>query len=203
MWPEDCSRRTGTAARVMVDDAPEVGLDLSAEVILREVLDGVDVGIAGVVDENVQPAEDVGCCLDRGGCLRAVGHGKANRFGTAGIAPDEILKLVRVSGCGDDILASGQRRLGQRAAKAARASGDEPSTRQDDSLPIVVRRWWMVPKRQSATPGSHGICRGSRATGRNAWWAVIGQRAMTATPIRPPSTSTTVPLTNRDSSEAR
>jgi hypothetical protein len=55
MWPLDCSRRTGTAAGVRFDDAPEIGLDLGAEVVLREVLNGVDVGIAGAVNENVQP----------------------------------------------------------------------------------------------------------------------------------------------------
>src|SRR3954469_7357602 len=119
-----------------VDDAPEVGLDLGAEVVLREVLDGVDVRIAGVVDENVQPAEGVGRCLDRRGCLRAVGHVKSNGPGAAGVALDEIPKLVRISGCRDDILAGGQRRLGQGTPKAASASGDEPSTRHGDSFAI-------------------------------------------------------------------
>jgi hypothetical protein len=89
---------------------PEVGLDLRAEVVLREVLDGVDVGIAGVVYENVQPAEGVGRCLDRRGCLRAVGHVEANCPGAAGVSLDELLKLVRISGCGDDILAGDHRR---------------------------------------------------------------------------------------------
>ena len=119
-----------------VNDPPEVGLDLGAEVVLREVLDGVDVGIAGVVDEDVQPAERVGRGLDRRGCLRAVGHVKANCPGAAGVPLDEVLNLVRISGCGDDILAGGQRRLGQGTAKAARASGDEPGTRHGDSFAI-------------------------------------------------------------------
>src|SRR3954451_4356327 len=132
----DCSRRTGTADRVRLMTPQRFGLDLGAEVVLREVLDGVDVGITGVVDENVQPAEGVGRCLDRRGCLRAVGHVKSNGPGAAGVALDEILKLVRISGCGDDILAGGQRRLGKGTPKAARASGDEPSTTHGDSFAI-------------------------------------------------------------------
>jgi hypothetical protein len=119
-----------------VDHAPEVSLDLGAEVVLREVLDGVDVGIAGVVDENVQPAEGVGRCLDRLGGLPAVGHVKSNRPGAPGVPLDEILELVRIAGCGDDILAGGQSRLGQGTPKPARASGDEPSTRHGDEVAL-------------------------------------------------------------------
>ena len=114
--------------RVLADRLPEVRFDLGAEVVLREILDGVDVGIAGVVDENVQPAEGVDCCLDRRDCLRAVGHVEAHCPSAVRIALDEVLKLVRISGCGDDVLAGGQRRLGQGTADAAGASGDEPST---------------------------------------------------------------------------
>ena len=74
MWPLRLLAEDGHGGPGEVDDAPEVGLDLGAEVVLREVLDRVDVGIAGVVDENVQPAEGAGRCLDRRGRLRAVGH---------------------------------------------------------------------------------------------------------------------------------
>jgi hypothetical protein len=60
LLPKDWDRRFGD-----VVDAPEVGLELGAEILVVGGLDGRDVGIAGVVDDDVQAAEVVAGIRDR------------------------------------------------------------------------------------------------------------------------------------------
>jgi hypothetical protein len=40
-----------------VDDSEQVGLDLRSEVVLRHFFDRGAVGISGIVDHNIEPAE--------------------------------------------------------------------------------------------------------------------------------------------------
>ena len=48
-----------------VDDAEEVGVDLPAEILERDVLDGREIRVAGVVDDDVDPAEALHAGGDR------------------------------------------------------------------------------------------------------------------------------------------
>jgi hypothetical protein len=57
LFSEDRQRGPGD-----VDRAVEDGLHLGAEVVHGDLFDRDDVGVAGVVDHDIEPAE----CLDRG-----------------------------------------------------------------------------------------------------------------------------------------
>jgi hypothetical protein len=102
-----------------VDHAPEVRLDLRAEVLVGEVLDRVDVRVARVVDEHVEAPESVDGGLDRGIGLRAVGHVEGDGARPVGKPVDEIGELVGVARRRNELVACFQDGLGEGAAEAA------------------------------------------------------------------------------------
>ena len=57
MWPEPCSRRSGSAAWVTPERAEDVRLELIARLLLAELLDHAELPVAGVVDDDVQAPE--------------------------------------------------------------------------------------------------------------------------------------------------
>jgi hypothetical protein len=70
-----------------VHDAEEIRLELGAEVTLRDVLDRVDIRVAGIVHNHVEPSE-------RGG---RDGDGRARRAGIAHVERDRAY-AVAISG---------------------------------------------------------------------------------------------------------
>ena len=62
-----------------VDDAEEVGVDLSAEVFEGDVFDGGDIGVAGVVDHDVVAPERIEALLHRAVDLLGVGDVECDR----------------------------------------------------------------------------------------------------------------------------
>ena len=59
MWPEPCCAQEGERGLGDPDGAEEVRLELGAELGLAELLDHPEVAVAGVVDDDVEPAEVV------------------------------------------------------------------------------------------------------------------------------------------------
>ena len=74
-----------------VDDAEEVGLDLLAEFLFGHVLDGVDLGVAGVVDDDVEAAERRGRGGDGGAGGRRVGHVERDGAHVVAVLRDEVV----------------------------------------------------------------------------------------------------------------
>jgi hypothetical protein len=115
---------------------------------------------------------------------------------TAGIVLDELPKLVRISGCGDDILAGGQRRLGQGTAKAARASGDEPASNiasstvgvvEPGKMPALLTSTSMCPPSASRAASASSCevrAEPSSAAARNCPWPPASWIALTTSAPR-------------------
>jgi hypothetical protein len=64
-WPTVAWYSSGQGGLGDVIDAPEVRLELAAEVLLARCLDRGDVRVAGVVDDDVHPPEPPQCSLER------------------------------------------------------------------------------------------------------------------------------------------
>ena len=128
-----------------VDHAPEVGLDLGAEVLLGKVLDRVDVRVARVVDDDVEPAEGLVGRPHGGIGLGAVGDVERERLDTPGVALRELGELLgSTRGC-QQLVALGEHGLRERAAKAARAACDEPGKGHGRSPWVRVRSRRNIP----------------------------------------------------------
>src|SRR5690606_4334341 len=109
-----------------VVDAPEIGLELLPEVLDRAGFDGCDVGIAGVVDEDVDAAEAsdrVGECLLH---LRWIGDVQLEREHAFAELGDEGVELSWCTCGGCDAMTCSQGGAGDRVSDAAGGSGDEP-----------------------------------------------------------------------------
>jgi len=102
-----------------VDDAEEVGVDLSAEVFEGDVFDGGDIGVAGVVDHDVVVPERIEALLHHAVDLLGVGDVECDRPHVLAVALHEAVEVGSPAGGGDDLVAVGQCRLGDRAAQAA------------------------------------------------------------------------------------
>ena len=79
MWPLRCARRIRQRGLGDPQRAEHVGLDLVARLGLGELLDEAELAVAGVVDDDVEPAEVVVGLLDRGEVGVAVGHVERDR----------------------------------------------------------------------------------------------------------------------------
>ncbi len=61
-----------------------------------------------------------------GGRLIAVGDVERDGAGAVGMALDQVAQGIRVASGGDDLVAGGQRGVGELATEAAGTAGDEP-----------------------------------------------------------------------------
>src|SRR5260370_18571275 len=75
-----------------VDDAPQVRLDLCAEVLWIGVLDGVDVRVAGRVHHYIQAAEPPGHRLDGGLGRAGIGNVEGDSTEAAAVGFGEVLQ---------------------------------------------------------------------------------------------------------------
>ena len=118
---QDRERRLGGVHR-----AEEDGLELVAERLVAHVLERGEVGVAGVVDDDVEPAERVERGLHRGG--RLGGHGDVVGDGAHAIAVcrDQILEDLGAARGGEHAITAFERGLDDVAAETAGASCDEP-----------------------------------------------------------------------------
>jgi hypothetical protein len=112
-----------------VVDTPEVGLELGTEVLIISGLDGRDVGVASVVDDDVEPAEPLARLVDgrpRGG---GVGDIQGQRVSAIRVGRDEVVQLLWPACGGGDSIARLERGPRQRSPEAAGGTGDEPCLR--------------------------------------------------------------------------
>ena len=88
-----------------VDHAHQVRLELCAERVERHVLHAGEIGVAGVVDDDVEPAVGVQCGLHGSVCGGRVGDVEFNRVDVAAEPRHEVGQLLRASRRGDDLVA--------------------------------------------------------------------------------------------------
>src|SRR6185437_13777891 len=112
-----------------VHDAEQVGVDLCAEVVERDVLDRREVGVAGIVDHDVDPAERLDACLHRGrgGC--GVGDVEGDREDPVPVAVGQVGQADGVAGGRDQRVPGREHGLGDLAAKAPAAPGEKEDLR--------------------------------------------------------------------------
>ena len=95
MWPSRCVRSTGSAARVTFTTPKKLVSICARKSSSADVLDRVDVGVAGVVDDDVEPAE----CRGRDGDGRTsggrVGDVERDRTHAIAVLRDEIVEILR------------------------------------------------------------------------------------------------------------
>ena len=119
MWPAALGAQHGQRRLGDVNDAEQVGVDLGAEVIRGDVLDRAEVGVARVVDDDVDPAE----CLCSRGDRRLGGGGvgdvERERQDLAAVAVGQVGQARGLAGGGDEPVPGRERGLGDLTAKAA------------------------------------------------------------------------------------
>jgi hypothetical protein len=120
-----------------VHDAEQVGVDLRPEVVQGDVLDRGEVGVPGVVDHHVDAAERRDARGD--GRLGGGGVGHVERDGQdpGAVASGEVGHVGGLARGGDEAVPGRQDGLGDLAAEAAAASGQEENSRHGT---IVHRR---------------------------------------------------------------
>ena len=108
--------------------AEQVGLDLRAHLLGRELLEEAGQEAAGVVEQHVDTAEAVD----------GSGHGVLGAVGVGHVEGGDEQVLVRADGRahgvgvaagGHDVVTGGQGRAGELDAHAATGAGDKPSLR--------------------------------------------------------------------------
>ena len=119
MWPLRCARRYGSAAWV-THSAPNTLVSIWARAsCLGELLDEAEVAVAGVVDDDVEPAEVVVRLLDGGEVGVAVGDVELDRQQRVAVLLGEVVERRGVAGGGGDLVAALQRRDRPLPAEAA------------------------------------------------------------------------------------
>jgi hypothetical protein len=116
------------------DRAEQVGLDLPAEVVQRGVLHRIDVAVARVVDQHVEPAERLSGEPHGGVCCVRVGDVQRGQPHRVAVALCQVRQWRRIACSRHQAVAGLQHGLRQGAAEAARATGDEPSLRHGNLL---------------------------------------------------------------------
>src|SRR5437660_6792686 len=109
------------------ESAEHIGFDLVAGFLFADLLDGAEMAVAGIVDDDVEPAK----ALVRLGDSRVdgflVGDVELDRGDVVAIFLDQISERAGVTGGRGNAVATRQRGLGPYAAKTLRRSGDEPN----------------------------------------------------------------------------
>jgi hypothetical protein len=107
-----------------VDEAEHVGLEHGADLVVLTLLYRGQVAVAGIVDEDVNPAKAALCLANRIGDVRWPGH--VQRGGQDGRIAGKFIQAGRISGRGDDAVTVPHDRPHQFLTKAGRAAGDKP-----------------------------------------------------------------------------
>ncbi|CAM5589599.1 hypothetical protein SANTM175S_00678 [Streptomyces antimycoticus] len=109
-----------------VVDAPEVRLELGAEVVVVRCLDGRHIRVSRVVHEHVDAPEAGERRLD--GLVRRLGTRDVQRDGMDAVAvlAECLREGLGVAGGGHDMIAGLEGGGDQGAPEAARSTGDEP-----------------------------------------------------------------------------
>jgi len=89
LLPKDRYHRFGD-----VIDAPEVGLELGAEVLVVGGLDRRDVGVADVINDDVQAAEVAAGVRDRRTRGLGAGDVQADRLDALAVLGDEVASVT-------------------------------------------------------------------------------------------------------------
>ena len=142
MWPEPCVAQERQRGLGDPQRAEQVGLELVAGVGLAELLDHAELAVAGVVDDDVEPAEVLVRLRDGGEVGVAVGDVELERQQPVAVLLDEVVEGGQVARGGGDRVAAlegGDRPL---AAEAAGRAGDEPdlarSVLMPPAYPVIV-----------------------------------------------------------------
>ena len=151
MWPEPCSRMIRQRRLCHPERTEEVRLELAADVGLAHLLDEAEVAVAGVVDDDVEPAEAIVRLLHGGEVRVAVGDVEGDRQDRVAVGLDEVVEGGGVAGGRGDVVASlecGDRPL---ATEPTGRSGDEPRFRHafDAMTSSALQR---KPRRRCQTP---------------------------------------------------
>ena len=118
--------------------APEIGLELGPKIGLVARLDGCDVRVPRVVDDDVKPAETPGTRRDRGTDRSAVGDIEGERQHAVAVLLRDLGKLSGLARSGDDAVTSVESGADEGAAEAARGAGDEPDLLHEQSRTRLV-----------------------------------------------------------------
>ena len=126
-----------------VVDAPEVGLELGAEVVVVDGLDRRDVGVARVVDDHVDTPEAGDAPPRSPHGLRRVGDVERERQHAVAVLGDQASRLFGAARGRDDAVARGERRR----ARARPKPREEPVMNQvvchalsDNSVSLITQR---------------------------------------------------------------
>src|ERR1700723_178512 len=157
-----------------VDEAKEVRLNLITKAPFRHLFDGGAIGIARVVDNDVEGAKSIDGCID--GILRCtrVGDVERKRQDVLTIRLGQIAELLRLSGRCDDAISALECGLGDRPPETPRTSGDQPDLRHANrslrsffGLPTPVYRATAATGRDLLPSGERPQCGQSAMTSRD------------------------------------
>ncbi len=126
MCPSPCSRMVGKARLGGVDRPEEDCLDLSAERLVAHVLYRGEVGVAGVVHDDVEPPERVQGRPHGGPRLGGNGDVVDDSAHSIAVCRGEVLEGLGATRGGQHAVASLEHRLDDVAAETAGTSCDEP-----------------------------------------------------------------------------
>src|SRR6185312_15084575 len=101
-----------------VDHAVKVGVDLRAEIVVLELLEGYGMAEARVIDQHIEPPEPVQRSLYRGPRGQRIGDVEREWVSPIAEAFDQVGQLAGVARGGDNAVARGQGRLDDLAAEA-------------------------------------------------------------------------------------
>ena len=149
-----------------MDETEKVGLEHGADGFVLAFLDGGEISVSCVVDEDVNLSEAIFSCLHGSGDLLLVGDVEREGKGVGLATGDKLSKLPGLAGGDDGVPSAVEDELSELLAEACRASGDEPhgglllfhvessSARLDDGLargglrrhscPLRVARIWCI-----------------------------------------------------------
>jgi hypothetical protein len=137
-WPDRWRRRTGRAALVTLT-TPNRSASICAEVVVGGLLDGRDVGVAGVVHDHIEGSERVDRHLDSRARGRGVGDVERDRADAIAVLPHEIVELLWAAGSRDHLVPAVERGLGELPPQATGATGDEPCPCHARPLGVLQR----------------------------------------------------------------
>ncbi len=106
--------------------AEQVGFELVAQFPLGQLLDRADLGVAGVVHDDVEPAEVLFGLLHGREDGGPVGHVQFQREDGVAVGVGQFLEGGGAPGGGGDLVTARQGGLDEVAAEAAVRAGDEP-----------------------------------------------------------------------------
>ena len=118
IWPEPCARMMRHGRLRHPQRAEQVCFDLGARFVFTHFLDRAEQSVAGIVDDDIKPAEAAMRIRDGGIDGGLVVDVEPDRGNAVAVFLDEVRERGDVAGRRGDPVAARQRRLGPDAAKA-------------------------------------------------------------------------------------